>query len=458
MSRQYFSWGYVDWLETGMSLANIGISHIRPRTTQAIHMHHENEQLLYVLKGQGLYTCNDKIYELKQGDYLYFPFNARHATENQSDRELVDLVISITKKSYATNYWNLSTARYIEYENDLIAAVDALNLENNAPRKIDFQIIAYQTDEIVFSTYEIKQPFSMRTIQDVPRHYFKEYEIACEGEVYGYILVDLSKIMEEYENRIAASTEQSLEKFFQELSRGLGSFCQFNQWQRCLYRESSSLTLEQDIRHIQKDLQVEKQVSRNLKINQHFLFNTLNLMAEMALGDNNIKLYDSILLLADLFRYSSNNIGQFGSLEAELNYLESYLKLQKLRYGDGLYFSIKVDPEAKEAEVPVNFLQPLVENAFSHGFINYNQQKHIEIEIKSYKHWLKITIANNGILPDMSTLQQMKKEMKRDNNHGLAMIYQKLKFHYRDEFTMSFKTESKQFEVAIEIPKAVSSC
>lgn len=474
MVKQYFDWGWVDWFDNEMQFANIGISYINPHTEQGPHIHHENEQWLYVLEGSGVYGCNGEEYHLVKGDSLYFPFDAVHTTRNDNDTYLVDLIVSISKKSYATNYWNISTARYLEYNNDLNAAIDALNLADHSPKTLDYKIYDASSQQIIYTTdsfvpneaFDIDEIVTGLHPGDISRE-IAYFPIQDRDDLFGYILVDLGTIMDEYDFHIPESTRQSIRKFFNELSKGLASFCQFNKWQRELYKASNTLSLDKNIENIKEDLVFEKEISRNLKINQHFLFNTLNNMAEMALNETNLDLYDSIILLSDMFRYSSEDIGHTSSLADELKYLNSYIQLQQMRYKDNLDFQLEVPEDLLEVVVPVNLLQPIVENSFTHGFINYNDVKRIKIRIRegagqgegggegadSRADSLVISVMNNGVLPDMSTIKNIRKNMKLDNNHGLSMLYHKLRHTYNDNFMIDFINKDGNFIVELTIPR-----
>ena len=83
----------------------------------------------------------------------------------------------------------------------------------------------------------------------------------------------------------------------------------------------------------------------DLKINNHFLFNTLNSMAAQALEGGMKPLYQSIIDLSKMLRYSVRIRGRQIPLAVELDYLEAYLKLQKLRYPVGFSYKISMDPE-----------------------------------------------------------------------------------------------------------------
>jgi hypothetical protein len=105
-----------------------------------------------------------------------------------------------------------------------------------------------------------------------------------------------------------------------------------------------------------------------MQLQPHFLFNTLHSIS--ALMHKDVRRADSMVAaLSDLLRMSLQNIGaQEVPLQSELDFLQRYVEIMSLRFGDRLKVSIEIDPETRDARVPNLFLQPLVENSFRHGF------------------------------------------------------------------------------------------
>ena len=105
-----------------------------------------------------------------------------------------------------------------------------------------------------------------------------------------------------------------------------------------------------------------------MQLQPHFLFNTLHSIS--ALMHKDVRRADSMIAaLSDLLRMSLQNIGaQEVPLQSELDFLQRYVEIMSLRFGDRLRVSIDVEPETRDARVPNLFLQPLVENSFRHGF------------------------------------------------------------------------------------------
>lgn len=102
------------------------------------------------------------------------------------------------------------------------------------------------------------------------------------------------------------------------------------------------------------------------QINPHFLYNTLNgFVALNRMGEKKI-LEKSIIELSRLFHYACSK-QDTSRVKEELNFLEEYLKLEKLKYAERLAYLIWTDEACREKEIPKLLLQPIVENSIKHG-------------------------------------------------------------------------------------------
>jgi two-component system, LytTR family, sensor kinase len=104
------------------------------------------------------------------------------------------------------------------------------------------------------------------------------------------------------------------------------------------------------------------------QLNPHFLFNTLNAMSVLALTGEREQVVQALSELSDLLRVTlDRDLPQRIPLARELEILDSYVGIQRMRFGDRLTIAIDAAPETRAALVPSMILQPLVENALQHG-------------------------------------------------------------------------------------------
>ena len=104
------------------------------------------------------------------------------------------------------------------------------------------------------------------------------------------------------------------------------------------------------------------------QLNPHFLFNTLNAVSALALTGEREQVVRTLSQLSDILRVSLDpNLPQEIPLARELELLEGYLEIQRVRFGERLALVPDIAPAALDALVPTMLLQPLVENALQHG-------------------------------------------------------------------------------------------
>ena len=132
-----------------------------------------------------------------------------------------------------------------------------------------------------------------------------------------------------------------------------------------------------------------------MQLQPHFLFNTLHSIS--ALMHKDVRRADSMVAaLSDLLRMSLQNIGaQEVALQSELDFLQRYVEIMRLRFGDRLKVSIDIDPETRDARVPNLFFQPLVENSFRHGFGDLGQGS-ITISVRRDGDMLRCDVVDDG--------------------------------------------------------------
>lgn len=129
------------------------------------------------------------------------------------------------------------------------------------------------------------------------------------------------------------------------------------------------------------------------QMNPHFLFNALN--AINAHNDSPV-VTDMLQHLAAYLRFSLTPCRPLEPLSRELDALESYLMVQKLRFGDQMRCSISCDTESHSILVPPMMIQPLLENAYNYGPKTSSVPLHIAVSARVENGLLKVTVANSG--------------------------------------------------------------
>lgn len=171
------------------------------------------------------------------------------------------------------------------------------------------------------------------------------------------------------------------------------------------------------------------------QINPHFLYNTLDSINWLARINKVPEISDIVLALGQLMRISISNDKMNITIEEELGYVENYLTIQKMRYGDKLSYFIDLPQVLTEQEIPKLLLEPLVENAVVHGIEKKIGKGTIIIRVRELKSQLLVQIIDDGVGISAERIEELKEleyETKNENHTGvgyknvarrIAMIY-----------------------------------
>ena len=156
---------------------------------------------------------------------------------------------------------------------------------------------------------------------------------------------------------------------------------------------------EQQAAQLEKSLAEARLHALELRIQPHFLFNTLNAISSLVRAGQASQAIAMVSGLSDLLRYSLDHAGGARvTLDAEVAMVERYLDIQRLRFPDRLTVELDVSPEARRAEVPVLLLQPLAENAIQHGIAASSAPGRVTLRARRHGDALLLELFNTGKL------------------------------------------------------------
>lgn len=205
------------------------------------------------------------------------------------------------------------------------------------------------------------------------------------------------------------------------LFRGIGYY------QR--YREHERTKAQLEVRLANAQL-----TALRMQLNPHFLFNTMNSISSLMRID--IEAADSMLeQLSCLLRLSlERGESQLISLREEIDFIELYIEMQGRRYAERLAHHIQFDPDLYDALIPCMLLQPVVENAYVHGFSRSQANSSLTVEGVRDGDRLRISVVNSG-----QGLSADRNFPRKRGGLGLRNVEERLKLHYG---------EKAKFEVA----------
>lgn len=206
------------------------------------------------------------------------------------------------------------------------------------------------------------------------------------------------------------------------------------------------------------------------QINPHFLFNTLNTGAQLAMMENADKTCYFIEQVADFFRYNIQQQSRNVSIDEELALVDNFVYIMKVRFGNRLEFIKKIPEGTFPQQIPSMTLQPLVENCIKHGLKNSRGRVCLEVLIDD--KYIIINISDNGEgMPEQtrqalfdavaSGTTRLAPEVFNDNSShngtGLISVFLRLQlqFHRNDLFDIQSGDKGQGTKFIIRIPKHV---
>ena len=218
-----------------------------------------------------------------------------------------------------------------------------------------------------------------------------------------------------------------------------------------LHREEvRNLALEKDLEHTR--LEVLKS-----QVNPHFLFNTLNMISCMARLEDASTTDQMIVHLGSLFRHNLRTKQQEVTLEEELDGLEDYIYLQQMRFDGRITVEKKIEADPAAVRLPSFTLQPIVENAFSHGLKSCEEGGRILLRVWQRDDRLFLTVADNGRGMSPQELDALQQKIRRSEQTGksigLGNIFRRVSMLYPDGSMKIFSREGHGTVVRFEIPQ-----
>jgi Histidine kinase len=233
-------------------------------------------------------------------------------------------------------------------------------------------------------------------------------------------------------------TNPNLAQYFamEQLNGQVTKFMAYTIWAFAFtaYRYSENL-IEARVEKYRFEGQLKEAELVNLRsqLNPHFLFNSLNSIHSMTLMKRE-EASDAVLLLADLMRYTLNYEKKtLVTVEEEVEIVEKYLKLEKIRFGKKLNYSFDIQPDTLDKKIPPIVIQTLAENAIKHAISRSIEGGRVEIKSFLENDNLIIEVINSGQLaeapPQYLGQKDTNSEVKKsgigieNTRRRLAMLY-----------------------------------
>lgn len=203
-------------------------------------------------------------------------------------------------------------------------------------------------------------------------------------------------------------------------------------------QEKSQLTLKN------REMQISLLKSQ---INPHFLFNTLNSINTL-IGSSKEQARKVITQLSDIFRYALDSHGdQMVKLIHELDFIDSFIRIQQVRFGDRLKFVKQVDFSCLSVEIPPMILQPLVENSVKYGIAPKDDGGTIVLTVKRFNNMIFFEVKDDGLGSNATKVMD-----GSSSGVGLKNTDQRLKSIFGPDSALRIRSNEWGYSVSFFIP------
>ena len=177
------------------------------------------------------------------------------------------------------------------------------------------------------------------------------------------------------------------------------------------------------------------------QINPHFLFNTLNNIYSLVSinSDKSLKAIENLSAIMRFTTYETNK--DKIEIEKEVDYINQYLALEQIRYGDNFYINKNIEIDNNSAQIYPYIISPLIENAIKHGIVK-NKETPIQINIKSASTFVEVSVENK-------INQHQKDEI---SGIGLTNLKRRLNHYFGNNYQFEIKNNYETFYIYLKFP------
>lgn len=186
------------------------------------------------------------------------------------------------------------------------------------------------------------------------------------------------------------------------------------------------------------------------QINPHFLFNTLNAGAQLAMLEGADRTYEYIQNMAEFFRYNVKKGNDTVTVREEIELVDNYIYILNVRFSGDIHYEKKVDKTLLNVEMPSMILQPIVENSVNHGIREMGEAGRITLSVYRMDDVACISVRDNGIGMSQETIDKIlnrayRKEKLAAGSNGIGMdnVIARLKLFTESEDVMAIISEGK---------------
>ncbi|MBS7303736.1 MAG: histidine kinase [Lachnospiraceae bacterium] len=235
------------------------------------------------------------------------------------------------------------------------------------------------------------------------------------------------------------------------------------------------ISIRQYIGQIQERMEIERQLKEKellmeahlkdaqlkylqAQINPHFLFNTLNAGAQLAMMEEADKTYEYIQEMAEFFRYNVKKGNDIVTVKDEIELVDNYIYILNVRFSGDIHYEKSIEEKVLDAPMPSMILQPIIENCINHGIREMAGKGKIWLTAFSFEGQPCISIRDNGIGMSAETIEKVlagtyrEEELSGDSNGiGMNNIIVRLQLFTETEDVIDIISEGKNMGTEVRI-------
>ena len=234
-----------------------------------------------------------------------------------------------------------------------------------------------------------------------------------------------------------------------------------------VYMAKTKESMEKEQQMMERELLMENHLKEaqlkylQSQINPHFLFNSLNAGAQLAMMEDAEKTGIFVEKMADFFRYNVKKGQEDATLGEELEAVDNYIYILNVRFAGDIHFEKMIDPCIENTELPSMILQPIVENAVNHGIRNVSWEGWIFLRVERMADCVMISVRDNGegmtqerIAAVLSGKAGTGEEKKDSTGIGVDNVINRLELFFREKDLLTITSDGpgQGTEVRIRIP------
>lgn len=407
----------------------------------------ENYPYITWISKESLEISDSKLFQLMADSPVLLGVKA--VGEDRNVKKDSYLLVSIDEEAVRQTYesvtYNGSIAVLMDEESRIISETGESLIGTIYEEKSDFQNIEYDLDYFGWKLCNmIPQSVYLSEIKDIREFGFAIAVLAIVGVLFAGLIWN-RKYTRPIQHLMDQMELVGMEQLDIEEPPALG-WIELDKLNKDFYKMVQKL--KDYIRRVQiveQEKAKEELLTLQYQMNPHFLYNSLNSIRWMAEMTNNTAVANTLVTLCKIITPILRNPSFTWKLKDELEFLNNYVSMMNIRYGNNMEYYVECQTELYEKEFPRFILQPVIENCFIHGS-HAMENRNIHVKIRDTEG-MSVIVSNSDVYMEkekMEKINDMLKNGEGTSEHiGLSNVKKRLQLLYGTAGDIWLETNAK---------------